>query len=123
MYCKYLVAIFLILVGCTQGGEGTYPNPPDPVIECDALVTWEIPVERTDGSELLIEDIAKYSIFINKEPNVEKITLERVVDITDNALTQWKIPELSEGEHWFYMTVTDDENRQSTFSNIIAKTC
>jgi len=120
VYNKYLGAAFLILVGC---GGGNSPNPPDPTIGCDALVIWEIPVERTDGSELLIEDISKYSIFINKEPSVEETTLERVVDITDNALTQWNIPKLTEGEHWFYMTVTDDENRQSTFSNIIAKTC
>ena len=123
MYNKYLAAIFLILYGCGGGGSSP-PKPPDPVIECDAIVIWGTPTERTDGTELLLEDIAKFTIYVNSEPSVEEISLERVVDIENMpATTQWEIPELSQGEHWFYMTVTDDEDRQSTFSNIKSKIC
>lgn len=122
MYNKYLALILLIVYGC--GGSGNKPpKPPDPSLECDAIVNWIIPTERTDGSELLPTDIDKFTIFINAEPGVNESTLERVVDIIDNSLTQWTVPELSEGEHWFYMTVTDIENRESTFSNELTKIC
>jgi hypothetical protein len=119
---KYWILVLLILSGC--GGRGKNPpKPPDPKITCDMVVSWEIPVERTDGSELLIEDIAKYTIFVNEEQGVQESTLELEIDIMNQFLTQWRINKLDKGDHWFYMTVTDSENRESTFSNEIPKTC
>ena len=110
----------MILAGC--GGNGDKPKPPDPQI-CDALVTWESPKERTNGEEFTPNQISKYTLFISSEPDVETSSLEMEIDILDGFLTQWRVDDLSEGPHWFYMTVTDLEDRESTFSNLKTKTC
>lgn len=116
------VLVLLILMGCGKNG-GDDPLPPIPEVLCDMTVIWEIPVERTNGSELLREDILKYTIFVNEKPGVDESTLELEIDITDQNLTQWRIDDVTEGEHWFYMTVTDRDNLESTFSNELQKDC
>jgi hypothetical protein len=90
---------------------------------CEALVSWEAPTQRTDGSDFTKEDISNFTLFINSEQSIDTITLERVIVIEDGYLVQWKVEYLTPGDHWFYMTVTDTEGNQSTFSNELVKNC
>lgn len=110
----------LILAGC--GGGGSPPSPPNPV-GCTAAVQWEPSGERTDGTPMPVEEIAKFTIFVSNSPEIVEGALELEVDITDRHLTAWEVPDLRPGQHWFYMTVTDTEGRESTYSNVQGKQC
>lgn len=121
---KLLLAPLLVLVGCGGGADTSAfaPIPPSKK-DCKAILTWERPIERTDGTEFAIDDIEKFTIYVNKIEDVNDRTLILVMDITDASIVTWEFSELTTGPNYFYMTVTDTEGRTSTYSNIKGKNC
>lgn len=119
---KYILALLFVLVGCEGGAQPGYlPIPPSK--DCTAIVTWETPIERTDGTELKIEDISKFTLYVNRRNDVDDTTLILTMDITDPNLITWQFENLVPGPNYFYMTVTDKEGNTSTYSNIKGKIC
>jgi len=117
---KYLVLLTsLLLVGC-EGGDGTVPLPPT---ECTATLTWEAPIETIDGTPITTQDFIKYTIYMSEEPEVEDHFIELVTDVTDVNMITMEIRDIPDGQHWFYLTVTDIENRVSPHSNVLGKLC
>ena len=106
----------LILVGC-EGGEDTVPAA------CSAMITWEAPTETYDGTPISTTDLSKYTIYMSEQPEVDEHYIELVVDVTDVNMIMMELKNISPGEHWFYLTVTDVENRISPYSNVLGKQC
>lgn len=116
------LVLVIILVGCGGSDGGTTNNKP-PQATCSATVIWEPPTERTDGSPITTEEMQKFTLYINRRNDVTEETLAAVIDITDVNTRDYTVQELSRGQKYFYMTVTDTEGRVSTFSNILNKLC
>lgn len=119
------LVLAIILVGCggSDGGTKSLANNKPPQATCSATVIWEPPTERTDGTPITTDEMEKFTIYVNKQNNVTDNTIVAVIDITDVNTTDFTIQELSRGQKYFYMTVTDTEGRVSTFSNILNKLC
>ena len=118
----YPLILAIILVGCGGSEGGTTYNKP-PQATCSATIMWEPPTERTDGSPITTDEMEKFTIYVNRIEDVTDNTLVAVVDVTDVNTKDFTIQELSRGQKYFYMTVTDTEGRTSTFSNILNKLC
>ena len=114
---KYWVLILcLILAGC-DGGADTSPY------SCIATLTWNPPDTTIDGTPITTNDLSKYTIYMSEQPEVADHFIELVVDITDVNMITMEIRDISRGQHWFYLTVTDVEDRISPFSNVLGKEC
>ena len=129
-----------MLVGCSGGGENTWTTGPPvtgetttpsantggvlpPPATCNVTITWEAPYDRIDGTPITTEELEKYTIYISHQEDTKPSTLITIVDVTDTDLITFEIKGLSKGQKYFYMTVTDTEHRESTFSNILNKLC
>ena len=116
-----LILLSLILVGC--GGSSSSDNSVAPIATCSAVLTWEPPYDRIDGTPITTEELEKFTIYVNRRESVEETTLVAVIDITDTNIITWRVDNLPKGQKYFYMTVTDTDGRTSTFSNILNKLC
>ncbi len=114
---RILVVILLLLASCSDNINYTDDVP---VIEdtCIATLSWETPTERIDGSKLMLKELQKFTIYMS---DIKGLT--RIIDITDVYLIQWEIRGLTEGLYWFYITVTDSGDRESSPSNKVVKEC
>lgn len=110
----------LFLIGCDFGGSSGQKKEP-----CSAYVTWEAPIARADGSVLSIDEIEKFTIYVNRTaPRTEQDeTLELIIDITNANQRDISIPDVGRGQRYFYMTITDTDGNTSALSNVIAKYC
>ena len=122
MFNKLLLIITTItlLNGCDSG-----PTPPDiePVI-CTAVLTWEYPIAMLDGTLLPREDLEKLTIYVNEASGYNQETIEMVEDIMDVNIITWEVKQLSQGVHWFYLTVTTVKDTvESGYSNEKTKAC
>lgn len=121
---RYLVLLSLLAGGgCVESGSP--PQPPVSVF-CSAFLEWEPPKFRMDGSPITIEELSKYTIYVNEEEGKNEATLVLVIDINDPSLVSWEIRNLDVQLHWFYMTVTDNSrptNFTSPYSNELRKDC
>lgn len=114
----WILLLSLFLVGCDSGGK----NPSIP--KCSATVFWETPNTRYDGTELTLEELKKFTIYINRSSDPYNTnTLAYIIDITNVQLTSWDITDIKSGMYSFYMTVTDKEERISPISNVIRQFC
>ena len=117
---KYLLALILVLAGCGEGAS-TFSQPPQAT--CSATITWEPPTERTDGTPLTTAELKQYTIYVNRRDSVDTSTLVTIYEVSDTNIVTWQLDGLSKGQKYFYMTATDTEGRESTFSNIMSKLC
>ena len=109
-------ALCLILVGC---GDSEAIPPAD----CSAILTWDPPLERTDGEVIDVDDLQKFTIYVSKKPSTDYDDIELSVDLDDVYLITWEVRNITRGKHWFYMTATDKDNNTSAFSNLLNKVC
>lgn len=114
------LATLLILAGC-GGGSGTTPEPPPSA--CSAMITWDYPISRLDGTYLPREEIRQLTIFVSDAPGGEGGRLELEEVITDTTLVAWEVHGLEAGAHWVYLKVTDTEGNESPTSNELSKEC
>jgi hypothetical protein len=118
-----LLLVVPIFSSCGGGASteslGFLPEP----ATCSAVVTWEPPTETTDGTEISVEDISKFTIYINRRDDVTEETLVGIIDVMDTKQITYRIDNISKGRKFFYMTATDHEGNESTFSNILSKLC
>jgi hypothetical protein len=83
-----------------------------------ANLIWEIPITRTDGSELPVKEIAGYRIWLGTSSD----NLHVVADLNDGSATSYTVTGLTADTYYFAVTVYDIDNIESGFSTIISKT-
>lgn len=111
----------VLIAGCGKtGGGGDKPLPPPAV--CNAILTWEAPTERTDGTPLTVKELKNYTIYVSDRNSVEDQYIQQVIDVNPNMIT-YAVKDLGPGQHWFYMTVTTLDNFTSTQSNSLGIDC
>ena len=98
---RIALLLLLVLTGCDGGGQTV------PTSECIATVTWELPTTRLDGTPISAEDLSKITIYMSEAPFTDDMYKELVVDIPNTFLMTWEVDNIPDGEHWFYLTVTD----------------
>ena len=117
---KWLIILSVLIVGCSKGGDST-PRVIPPGPECTAFVTWQYPNTRANGQLLAADEVAKSTIYISNSNTVDEQFVEFTIDVTNG--TSWEVRNLTSGEHWFYLNITDLENLTSGFSNLMSKIC
>ena len=118
---RLLPVIFgLILLGCGEQ-DGSKADTPQ---TCNVLVTWEPQLTRFNGHPISLEELKKYTIYVNltKDPTKEN-TLILVADVTDMMARSWVLEGVHKGTIWVYLTVTDTEGRISPYSNVLNLVC
>lgn len=81
----------------------------------DIHVTYEAPVAREDGSELLSSDIQHYTLYESCDG------AEKTYNIDANA-EDYTLSDHSPGQCSFTLTVTDTDNQESAHSEAVAYT-
>lgn len=114
------LVIALAVAGC--GGGGSPPEPPV-AIPCTAFLQWQAPASRMDGTAILPGELDKFTIFVSSSPAPADMLIVLVVDVEDGNLTSWEVKALSSSQHYFWVTVTDTESRESGPSNVEEKNC
>lgn len=114
------VILGLILLGCGEG-DGSWANDPS---TCNVLVEWEPPYTRIGGDPLSLEELEKYTIYVNltRDPTKEA-TLVLVADVTNMEARSWILEGVHKGTIWIYLTVTDKDGRLSPYSNVLSLVC
>lgn len=109
--------IVLLLVAC-NGNNGE-----DPVLPCNAILTWTAPTTTIDDIPISTDELEKFTIYMSEQPSTEMQYIELVSEITDTNLILWEIKNIGNGTHWFYMTTILKEGNVSPFSEIQIKIC
>jgi len=81
-----------------------------------ATLSWQPPVERTDGSPLT--DLAGYRIYYGNAPD----DLRQAVKLDNPGVTSYVVENLSRGTWYFTMTAFDTSGLESDHSSIGSKT-
>jgi len=81
-----------------------------------ATLSWQPPVERTDGSPLT--DLAGYRIYFGAAPD----SLGQAVTLDNPGVTSYVVENLSQGTWYFAMTAFDAAGLESDLSAIGSKT-
>jgi hypothetical protein len=84
-----------------------------------ATLTWDMPIQRVDGSDLKPVEIATYRIYHGTSP----ADLKLVAQTEDGQTTTYQVTGLEAGTHYFYVTAVDlnylesppSETKQKTF--------
>jgi hypothetical protein len=114
------LTILLILAGC-GGGSDSPPKPP--TVLCSAFLQWEAPTTRRDGTSLSLSELKAFTIYVSESPDPADMLIELVVGIEDANLISWEVRNLTVTQHYFWVTATDTENRESSPSNVEDKVC
>lgn len=114
-----LALIFVLGVGGCEGADNAKP----PQATCTATLTWEPPYDRVGGAPLSTAELEKYTIYISRQENTDTSFLLRIVEVSDTNLITYEVDDLPRGMKYFYMTATDMQGIESTFSNILSKIC
>jgi outer membrane biosynthesis protein TonB len=80
-------------------------------------LSWAAPRTRTDGSALSLSDIQGYCIYIGTTRN----NLEMVADVNQGDRTSYVLDNLDLGDYYVAVTVYDQQNNMSSYSNIVLK--
>ena len=133
-----LAALLVLLLSACGGGSGqgsgpvsdggaTAPPPavdpppepdppPDEAVIGSALLSWQPPVEREDGTPLT--ELAGYRIEYGMDPDV----LDSDTTLDNPGLTSYRVEDLTEGAWYFVVRAFDAEGRISSPSDMASKT-
>jgi len=128
---RNLLYITILLLGACGGSSP--PSTPnigldilDSHTECWATLSWRAPTERVDNTPLSINELDFYIIWIYDVPLQDaindSITPVLLIEL-DAMLVSYEIRTLSEGPHYFVLTVTDLNGLRSDYSNEARKIC
>ncbi|MES9969443.1 MAG: putative Ig domain-containing protein [Candidatus Thiodiazotropha sp.] len=79
---------------------------------------WTAPTTRTDGSVLNLADIQGYCIYVG----TTRDNLQMVADINEGDRTTYVVDNLDLGDYYVAVSVYDQENNMSGYSNVVQKT-
>lgn len=77
-------------------------------------LSWDYPLERTDGSELEVYEIESFRVYqLDGNGDVG------AVHVVDGLETEFDIPGLDDGEYRFAVTVVDTDGLESDYSKVV----
>ncbi|MCU7942377.1 MAG: hypothetical protein KZQ87_06815 [Candidatus Thiodiazotropha sp. (ex Cardiolucina cf. quadrata)] len=79
---------------------------------------WVAPTTRTDGSVLSLSEIQGYWIYVG----TTRDNLQMVADINEGDMTTYVLDNLDLGDYYVAVSVYDQQNNMSSYSNIVMKT-
>ncbi|PVV22314.1 MAG: hypothetical protein B6D78_05525 [gamma proteobacterium symbiont of Ctena orbiculata] len=79
---------------------------------------WNAPTTRTDGSALSLADIQGFCIYVG----TTRDNLQMVADINEGDRTTYVLDNLDLGDYYVAVSVYDQENNMSSYSNVVLKT-
>jgi hypothetical protein len=82
-----------------------------------AVLSWEIPTTRTDGTVLPVNEINGYRVYMGTSDN----DLAMIVDLNDGYQTSYTVTDLPAGTYHFAVTTYDTDDNESNYSNIAVK--
>jgi hypothetical protein len=112
-----------IVIQVSDGSNTAALNPFNITVETGlaagwADLSWENPTTRIDGSELPVNEIAGYRIWMG----TSKESLHVMVDLNAGSATSYTVTDLSAGTYYFAITTYDTDNNESGLSEIVSKT-
>ncbi|MEL0583376.1 MAG: putative Ig domain-containing protein [Candidatus Thiodiazotropha sp. (ex. Lucinoma kazani)] len=78
---------------------------------------WTAPTTRTDGSSLSLADIKGYCIYVG----TTRDNLQMQVELAEGDLTSYILDNLELGEYYVAVSVYDQQDIMSSYSNIVLK--
>ncbi|MCM8857253.1 MAG: putative Ig domain-containing protein [Candidatus Thiodiazotropha sp.] len=78
---------------------------------------WTAPTTRTDGSSLSLADIKGYCIYVG----TTRDNLQMQVELAEGDLTSYILDNLELGEYYVAVSVFDQQDIMSSYSNIVLK--
>ena len=109
-----ILAVYLPVVSCSggdggpaggfAGGTGTGTGT--------GTLNWAAPMEREDGSPLVLSDIGGYRVYYGVQPGI----YQGVISINDPTATASQLAGVPQGIYFIVMTVVDSAGRESVFS-------
>ncbi|MCU7875015.1 MAG: hypothetical protein KZQ91_19955 [Candidatus Thiodiazotropha sp. (ex Lucinoma borealis)] len=78
---------------------------------------WTAPTTRTDGSSLSLADIKGYCIYVG----TTRDNLQMQVELAEGDLTSYVLDNLELGEYYVAVSVFDQQDIMSSYSNIVLK--
>jgi hypothetical protein len=78
---------------------------------------WVAPTTRTDGTALNMSEIQGYCIFVG----TTRDNLQMVADINQGDATDYVVDNLDLGDYYVAVSVYDQEDNMSTYSNVVMK--
>lgn len=110
-----LIVALVAILGCDQKPNLTVVPLK---LDCAVTLTWVAPTQYEDNSPLAPEDIQKFTInWFNKDQTTIVNT-----DVNDPTAITWVFLNMPTGKMSFRMTVTDVDNIESDWSNMVTKT-
>lgn len=113
----------LALVGCGGGGGGAStasiapPAQQQPVNSRSASLSWSLPSQRADGSDLELYEIDSFRIYHTTEDGSVETMYEVKGDVT-----AYNLDNLVGGKHIFAVSVVDTNGLESELSEAVSKT-
>ena len=109
----------MIATACTLKEETTTDclgrSVPAASLTGTALLRWDAPTTRSDGSPL--DDLAGYRIYYG----IAQDQLSCQIEILDPARTESAVPALSSGIWYFAVASVDSANVESNLSGVVSK--
>lgn len=110
----------LLLGACLGGGERTEGEdgamPGATPGNYSALVTWDIPITRVDGEELLLSEIGGYLI----EYRISGTEDFTNITVRDPTASQYAIENLHPGQYQIRIAAYDTHGLHSEFSALVS---
>ena len=88
---------------------------PIQVVSSSIELTWDIPQEREDGSDLSLGEINGYVIAYGTEQN----NLSNTLSVEGASVTSTVLDELASGTYYFTIATVDSDGVQGAYSNVI----
>ncbi len=112
----------LALVGCGGGGGASTASiaPPaqqQPVNSRSASLSWNLPSQRADGSDLELYEIDSFRIYHTTEDG----SVETMYEVNGDV-TAYNLDNLANGKHIFAVSVVDSNGLESELSESVSKT-
>lgn len=76
-----------------------------------------------DGTPLALSELQKFTIYVSESPDPADMLIELVIDVNDANMISWEVRNLTTTQHFFWVTATDTDNRESAPSNVEDKDC
>ena len=80
-------------------------------------ISWTIPTERVDNTNLPLSELKEYRIYWGKDNTFNNITV-----VNNPSNTEYIIKDLPSGTYYFKMTAVDKNNLESAYSTTVSKT-
>jgi hypothetical protein len=93
------------------------PGVTEPVTGSISL-NWVAPTTRTDGVTLNLSEIGGYCVYVG----TTRDNLQMVADVSDGDSTGYVLDDLDLGDYYVAVTVYDQDNNMSDYSNVLLRT-